>query len=167
MLGLVPMMPGTPTSPVDVIASDVASRWIARALNRDCQMLEVCHLAAGERAPSVTDLLDYAVEHLQETLPVWNSGQIEPPMIVDQDTFERFHRAAIQTGDMLFARVLSSASSFLPALLYPKTYETARAEAVWGSPLPLSDCRSMLAHVIDFGKAHDWKSDERRPRHDS
>jgi nucleoside-diphosphate-sugar epimerase len=167
MLGLVPMMPGAPTSPVDVIASDVASRWIARVLNRDCQALEVCHLAAGERALSVADLLEYAVEHLQETLPAWNRRQIEPPMIVDRDTFERFHRSAIQTGDMLFARVLSSASSFLPALLYPKTYETTRAEAIWGGPLPLSDCRSTLAHVIDFGNAHDWKSDERRSRHDS
>jgi len=68
---------------------------------------------------------------------------------------------------MLFARVLSSASSFLPALLYPKTYETIRAEAIWGGPLPLSDCQSTLAHVIDFGNAHDWTSDERRSRHDS
>jgi nucleoside-diphosphate-sugar epimerase len=166
-LGLVPMMPGTPTSPVDVIASDVASRWIARALNHDCRALDVCHLAAGERALSVADLLEYAVEHLQETLPAWNRRQIEAPMIVDRDTFERFHQSAIHTGDTLFARVLSSASSFLPMLLYPKTYETARAEAMWGGPLPLSDCRSTLAHVIDFGNAHDWKSDERRPRHDS
>ena len=166
-LGLVPMMPGTPTSPVDVITSDVASRWIARVLNRDWQALEVCHVAAGERALWVADLLEYAVEHLRETLPAWNRRQIEAPMIVDRDTFERFHRTVIETGDMLFARVFSSASSFLPALLYPKTYETTRAETIWGGPLPLSDCRSTLAHVIDFGNAHDWKSDERRSRHDS
>jgi thioester reductase-like protein len=167
MLGLVPMVPGTPTSRVDVIASDVASRWIAQALNRDCRVPEVCHLAAGDRALSVAELLEYAVEHLQDTLPAWNRRQIEAPMIVDQDTFERFHRSAIKTGDILLARVLSSASSFLPALLYPKTYETTRAEAIWGGRLPLCDCRSTLAHVIDFGNAHDWKSAEPGASHDS
>jgi thioester reductase-like protein len=167
MLGLVPMMPGTPTSPVDVIANDVVARWITRSLDRDCQALEVCHLAAGERALSVADLLDYAVQHFQDTLPAWSRRQIEAPMIVDRDTFERFRWSVVQTGDMLFARVLSSASSFLPALLYPKTYDTTRAEAIWGGPLPLSDWRSTLAHVIDFGHAHGWTSDERRSRHES
>ena len=46
-------------------------------------------------------------------------------------------------------------------------YVATRAEAIWGGPLPLSDWRSTLAHVIDFGHAHGWTSDERRSRHES
>ncbi len=62
----------------------------------------------------------------------------------------------------LLTRVLEAAGSFFPALLYPKVYQTARAERVWGGPLPLSDWRSTLGRVIDFGMHADhWR---RRPR---
>ena len=65
------------------------------------------------------------------------------------ETFELFRRSAIRTGDAILARVLESASSFLPGLLYPKRYQTGRAERLWGGPLPTEDCRPTLARIID------------------
>jgi hypothetical protein len=102
-------------------------------------------------------LVECAVAHLRNTLPGWKSGQIDAPVIVDAATFRLFERSVAQSGDVLFARVLAAAGSFFPALLYPKVYQTVRAEALWGGPLPLSDWRSTLRKVIDFGCTREWR----------
>jgi hypothetical protein len=117
----------------------------------------VCHIAAGEHAIPIHELVDATVAHLRETVSGWTGGQIEPPVMVDAATFELFERSVRQSGDALFGRVLEGASTFFPALLYPKVYDTAHAEQLWGGPLPLSDWRSTLAKVIDFGCARKWR----------
>jgi nucleoside-diphosphate-sugar epimerase len=158
--GLVPLVPAVEGSRVDLIATGVAARWIARAAERPVNAPEVCHVAGGQQAIPLRELVDCAVAHLRETVPAWRSGQIEPPVIVNADTFRVFERSVAQSGDVLFARVLESAGSFFPALLYPKVYRTVQAETLWGGPLPLSDWRATVRRVIDFGCSRQW----RRPR---
>jgi thioester reductase-like protein len=155
--GLVPMLAAVEESRVDLMATDVAARWIARAAACPVESLEVCHVAAGDRAIAIHELVHAAVAHLRDRVAGWNSGQIEAPVIVDAATFELFERSIGQSGDALFARVLEGAKSFFPSLLYPKVYHTARAEQVWGGPLPLSDWRATLGKVIEFGCARDWR----------
>jgi len=155
--GLVPMLPAIDGSRVDLMATDVAARWIARTAACPVERLDVCHVAAGEHAIPIHELVDAAVAHLRDTVSGWTCGQIEPPVMVDAATFELLERSVRQSGDALFGRVLEGASTFFPALLYPKVYDTARAEQLWGGPLPLSDWRSTLAKVIDFGCARDWR----------
>ena len=158
--GLLPVVPAAEGARIDLIATDVGARWLVRAAGQAVDGLEVCHVAAGDRAIPLQELLECAVRHLRATLPGWKHGQIQPPAIVDAATFKLFERAAAATGDVRLARVLEVAASFLPALLYPKVYQTCRAERVWGGPLPLSDWRSTLGRVIEFGSAHGWR---RRP----
>ena len=156
--GLVPMIPAIEGSRVDLIATDVAARWLARAAALPVAELDVCHVAAGSRAIPIHELIATAVAHLRATVSGWADGQIEAPVIVDRATFELFERSVAQSGDALFGRVLESARSFFPALLYPKVYDTTGAEALWGGPLPLSDWRLTLGKVIDFGIARDWRA---------
>ena len=156
--GLVPMVPAVDGSHVDLIATDVAVRWIARAVEHAVNGLEVCQVAAGQHAIPLHDLVECAVAHLRRTRPGWTSGQIEAPAIVDAATFRLFEHSVARSGDVLFARVLEAAGSFFPALLYPKVYQTNRAEALWGGPLPLSDWRSTVGKVIDFGCSRQWRS---------
>jgi nucleoside-diphosphate-sugar epimerase len=156
--GLVPMLPAVDGSLVDLIATDVAARWLARAATRSVTDLDVCHVAAGPQAIPIRELVAEAVAHLRATVSGWADGQIEAPVIVDTATFELFERSVAQSGDALFGRVLESTRSFFPALLHPKVYDTTRAEALWGGPLPLSAWRSTLGKVIDFGIARDWRA---------
>ena len=158
--GLVPMVPAVEGSRVDLIATGVAARWIARAAVQPVNALEVCHVAAGPQAIPLRDLVECTVAHLRETVPGWRSGQLDAPLIVDRDTFRMFERSVAQSGDVVFARVLEAAGSFFPVLLYPKEYQTAQAEALWGGRLQLSDWCSTVRHVIDFGCGRQW----RRPR---
>jgi nucleoside-diphosphate-sugar epimerase len=163
--GLMPMLPATDGSRVDLIATDVAARWIARVAGLPVDRLDVCHVAAGDRAIPIRDLLSAAVTHLRERMPAWKSGHIEAPVICDATTFDLFERSIAQTGDALFSRVLEGARFFFPALLYPKVYDTAQAERLWGGPLPLSDWNATLGHVIDFGCSRDWRSPRRVSAH--
>src|SRR4029450_5826147 len=48
--GLVPMIPGTESTPVDLISTDVAAGWLARAAIQPPDTLSVCHVALGCRA---------------------------------------------------------------------------------------------------------------------
>ncbi len=149
MRGLIPMLPGSGDSRMDLIATDVAAQWIARAAATPVDRPEVCHIAAGTRAIALDELITFVSGHLRTRHPAWGARQIEPPVVVGAGTFDLFRRSAIRTGDAILARVLESASSFLPGLLYPKVYQTERAERLWGGPLPSEDCRPTLAKIID------------------
>jgi nucleoside-diphosphate-sugar epimerase len=155
--GLVPMLPAAPDACVDLIATDVATRWLARAASLPPTRLEICHVAAGRHAAPLIELVDAAVEHLRAHIPAWKAGQMTPPVIVDRETFDLFARAVAESGDALFNKVLSASSAFFPTLLYPKRFETDAAERVWGGPLPASDWRPTLIRVIDFGRANEWR----------
>ena len=156
MRGLIPMVPGRPDARVDLISTDVAARWIAKAAMIEVVQGGVYHVAAGWSAPVLNELLESVTDYLQTTGAYPNGRRIERPLVVDAGTFAMFRRSVEQTGDRLFNRVLNSTDSFLPGLLYPKVYETRRAEAVWGGPLPLSDWRTTVRQVIDFGRVNRW-----------
>jgi len=154
MRGLIPMIPGAPESPIDVIANDVAARWIARAAVTPVDGLEVCHVAAGPGAPSLGDLVEAAIACFIAGGD--RSGRVIRPVFVDRETFDLFRRSVEQSGDVLFTRVLASTRAFLPVLAYPKVYRTERAERCWGGPLPHPEWRSVLEKVIQFGCVQGW-----------
>ena len=152
--GLIPMIPGHDDARVDVIATEVAAKWIARAAvvaPTDCR---VCHVAAGDRAPTLRQLLDCVTDHVRAAHP--GRFRVEQPPIVDTETFALFRQSVEQTRDRLFLAVLRATDAFLPGLMRPKVYETREAEHLWGGPLPLSDWRSTIRRVIDFGGATRW-----------
>ena len=150
MRGLIPMVPAADGACVDVIPTDVAARWLASAAARPVERLEVCQVAAGQHAVPVQEFLDFAVARLRARAPGWARRQIEPPVVVDAHTFPLFERTATQSGDALFRRVLESVRTFLPALLYPKVYQTEHAEPVGAvrSRLAIGDRRSSASSTL-------------------
>jgi hypothetical protein len=84
------------------------------------------------------------------------------PLIVDRQTFDLFRRSVERSGDLIFTRVLDAAAAFLPLLLYSKVFATERAEQCFGGRLPHPAWQTVLAKVIDFGCANNWK--DARPR---
>ena len=70
--------------------------------------------------------------------------------VVDQGEFGRFIESVDAAGHPLLAHAMRSIKGFLPDLLFPKTYETTRAELLWGGPLPQYDWRETMGRVIRF-----------------
>ncbi|MEZ0263844.1 MAG: hypothetical protein ACAI43_03885, partial [Phycisphaerae bacterium] len=62
-------------------------------------------------------------------------------------------RAVAGKGDRVMAQLMESIDSFLPGLLYPRVFDTTRAEAFWGGPLPLEPWQQTLGRVIAFIRA--------------
>jgi nucleoside-diphosphate-sugar epimerase len=170
--GLVPMLPGLPTSTADLIATETAARCLAKAARASavCQVLSarslpsspihhssfithhspsIWHIAAGAHAPSLAELVDFVFEQFSAQ-PAWRRKGIAKPPIVDQMEFDRFVQSAGACAHPALGEALKSINSFMPDLLYPKTYDTTRAQAMWGGPLPLPDWRATLQKVIHF-----------------
>jgi nucleoside-diphosphate-sugar epimerase len=154
--GLVPMVPGSGSSRVDLIPTDTAAAFLARAVCAPASGVSVYQVAAGEQAAPLALLLAFLVELFGETHAGWRRGQIPPPLIVDVAAFNAFQRSVEQSRDRLLSQVMESVDSFLPALLYPKTYETKRAEQFWGGPLPVPDWRETIRSVVQFCLRANW-----------
>jgi nucleoside-diphosphate-sugar epimerase len=150
--GLVPMMPGTAETPIDVMSTDLAAAWIARAAAVDPHGLDVCHVALGNDGVPLAALLDFILPLLDEN----RRGRFQRPLLVDEAVFQSFSDMVRLSGDALLARVQASAAAVLPSLLHPKVYETTAAERCWGGALPYPDWKSLLSRVIAFGRAQRW-----------
>ena len=146
--GLVPMIPATPDSRLDLISTDVAAAWLARASAQPLEGLDVCQIALGSERISVESLLDIVFP----LLATGDRRRVTRPMLVDPAVFQSFNQMVRVSGDALFARVQQSAAAILPTLLHPKMYETRLAEQCWGGPLPHPDWKRLIARVVTFGR---------------
>jgi nucleoside-diphosphate-sugar epimerase len=142
--GLVPMIPASADSRLDLISTDVAAAWLARACARPPDDVDICHVALGNAGIPLDAMLDTVIPLLASR---FRSRDIRP-MLVAPSVFQAFSDMVRVSGDALFARVQQSAAVVLPALLHPKTYDTANAERCWGGCLPHPDWRQLLTRVV-------------------
>jgi nucleoside-diphosphate-sugar epimerase len=154
--GLVPMVPGSVSTPVDFISTNLAVAVLTRAAMIPLSGTEIVHVAAGIRAAPLAELLTFLIKLFAETHAGWRRGQIIRPMIVDGAAFAAFRRSVELSRDLLLRQVTEATESFLPSLLYPKTFETKNAEQFWGGPLPLPDWRQTIARVMQFCLRTNW-----------
>jgi nucleoside-diphosphate-sugar epimerase len=144
--GLVPMIPASADSRLDLISTDIAAAWLSRASARPPGHLDICHVALGPNRIPLEPLLDSVLPMLardDRTRPL-------RPLLVDPSVFQAFSDMVRVSGDALFTRVQQSAAAILPTLLYPKTYDTSHAERCWGGPLPHPDWTVLMTRVVEF-----------------
>ncbi|MDB6079719.1 MAG: hypothetical protein JWO82_3466 [Akkermansiaceae bacterium] len=150
--GLIPMMPGSADTPVDLISTEYAAEVVAACANAPLAPLRVIHGCAGDRAPSLGELLTSLTTIFSTKSAAWQRGSIAAPMMVDAETFALFEETVVQSGDLLFRRVCQDSKAFLPGLLHPRRYLTRRASEL-PCREPSSDWRSLAQlvtrHVID------------------
>jgi nucleoside-diphosphate-sugar epimerase len=119
--GLLSVLPGAPTNTLDVIAvADAAAATARIALARGA--FGTYHVASGDRAPRVTDVIRVA------------AGR---PVRFVEDTHFSTDVERLPSYDAI--------APFIGALAYPKTFDTARAEAVLGAHPCSSDPLRALA----------------------
>lgn len=157
--GLLPMVPGDDTTRLDLLPTELVSAFMLRLLERPAKPGGIYHLSHGAHGVPLGELLEFAAQRFSATSAAWRTGQILPPVMANRGAFADFCATVVKSRDFLFNQVLASVDSFLPELFFPKHYATARAEAVWGGPLPLPDWPEWIGRVIDctldrdFGRA--------------
>lgn len=143
--GLIPMIPGSPDTRVDLISTEFAAEAIATTLRTPVQPGRIVHASSGAAAPALGELLGFLAAHFSQHHRGWASGAVSIPDIVDRETFNLFRQSVDQSGDILFRRVCDDAESFLPILLYPRTMQTSLAEAI-----PAADWRVLADRVAGW-----------------
>ena len=123
--GLAPMVPGEPGVPVDMVSSDYVADAAMYLMERGSES-GVFHLAAGDQASTIGELLDTTVESLVRFRPAWRKRAIEKPLLVDLDTYELFVRSVEQTGNDVLRNATRSIRSFAYQLAHPKVFGTDR-----------------------------------------
>jgi long-chain acyl-CoA synthetase len=133
--GLAAMIPGVPTSVLDVVPTDYVADAIARlALRRGIDGATV-HLCAGAGAMPLGELLDEC--HARWAMdPAWRRRRIAPPAQADLETWALFTRAVEDTAHPRLRRVTRALDHFLPQLALPKRFDTRCADALLGTAAP-------------------------------
>jgi nucleoside-diphosphate-sugar epimerase len=123
--GLMPAVPGTATTPVDLVTEDDAARAIARLLFLP-RANGAYHVAGGERAPTLGDIVGpFGARFLTEEQFGWevSKWRRERPRL---------------------APVYDELASFIYELAYPKVFDVSRAEAALGHAVMLEDSLASL-----------------------
>ena len=149
--GLIPMMPGGPDVPVDLVSAEFVARVLAALLREPASAGRIVHASSGERAPRLRELLDHFGTLFAARDRAWSSGTMVLPDIVDAETYALFEQTVARSGDALFRRVCDDGQSFLPMLLHPRVNATSIAATV-----PPSDWRQLTARVFTWLLANDW-----------
>lgn len=159
--GLIPMMPGSYETPVDIISTEHAASFIVAAAHSDT-LCPVLHACAGAASPCLGELLDHLRAEFCGGSAAWRSGAILLPELVDARTFAMFENTVRQSGDLLFQRICGDARSFLPSLLYPRVYQNENAVSL--NPRPLADWRTLASLVSHDVIDHHTRSSASRQR---
>ena len=123
--GHLPALPGSASTPVDLVTEADAARAIARLLYASAGS-SAYHVAAGDRAPSLGAIVEpYGVRFLDEEHFCWTMSKW------------RHERPRL-------APVYDELASFIFELAYPKVFDTSSAEAALAGPVTVEDSLASL-----------------------
>ena len=124
-------------------------RFISKTVERSWTRGSIWHVAAGDNAATLSELSRVVWSQAFPGEPEQNRDDPDQPFIVSQDIFDRVRLSKAQPRDRIVRQAMDSINSFLPMLLYPRCYDTASAEHLWGGQLPWPDWRQTLVRVMN------------------
>ena len=154
---LLPMMPGTPDSPVDLIATEYAAAAVAHLAHQGFVAGGTFHVCAGAEAMRQDALIDLLVQTILESRPAWRRRAIEKPVIVALDTFELFRQSVDAVADSALRASVGVLGHFAPQLAYPKMFDDTdciAALAPAGITRPAID--QTVTRVVRYLIEHNW-----------
>jgi len=154
---LLPMIPGSAESPVDLIATDYAVAAIRHFAGDGFVPGRTFHVCAGTDALAEEELIDLAVEAFLRYRPAWRRRAIEKPAIVELRTFELFRQSVDAVADSALRASVAVLAPFAPQLAYPKVFgdEHCRA-ALAAAGIVRPPLRETITRVVRHLIDHSW-----------
>ena len=133
--GLASMIPGTESTPVDVVHGEYVARAIATLALHEASSGQTYHLCAGAGALPLGELLDttYAI---WAAASAWKRRSVVRPALTDLKTYRLFEETVAEVGDARLRQAVASLSHFVPQMSHPKQFDTTRADEALGYPAP-------------------------------
>jgi long-chain acyl-CoA synthetase len=150
-------IPARRTAPVDVVPVCFVADAIFELARQDPPSGTTYHLAAGERASSVDELLELGAEYFgrrsPRVVPPWAYRGVVHPLLV-------------RTSDQRRRKALRTSETFFPYFAMRVRYDTTTAQAgLAGSGVSVPPLRDYFAQLMDYAVAVDWgKARARRKR---
>ena len=136
---LVPMVPGTEESPIDLVALDYAVEAIAWLATRGFTPGRTWQLCSGAETIAAGELLDLTLTAFADYRPAF----------VDLATFELFRRSGDLVGDAALRASTEGIANFAPQLAYPKRFDTTGcAAALAGASIEAPPIRDAWRNVV-------------------
>jgi nucleoside-diphosphate-sugar epimerase len=150
--GLVPMIPGDPAQPVELLDVEHAAEAVSRLLLHSFAPGKTHHVMGGpERSFRLGDLIDETHRGFAALDPDWARRGIEPPAVVSARTYALFERTVHEAADPAMAAVVRAMATFVPQLLYPKTFDRANSTHAlpgWDPPHVGDYYRKVLSRLL-------------------
>lgn len=156
--GLVPMIPGSGDTPIDVISTGYAARAIQHLFAAAFQPGWTYHICAGRSAPRLMEVLEAAMHTMRARRPAWRKRAIEPPVLSDEATYELFVRSVRESGDASMLSATRAVESFARQLTRPKVFDTAQADLSLIGAATLPDPLELCRDVVRFCVENEWRA---------
>jgi nucleoside-diphosphate-sugar epimerase len=159
---VLPIAPGQPEFPIDLVASDWAMAAVAYLFESGFAPCRFYHICAGpERSLSLREMIDLAVAVYGRHPNAKRWLPIRIPALVPLSYYEEFVEKERQKGDRLFNELVKVLGYFLPHLAISQAFEnleTMRALAPSGLEFPpLEMC---FERVVRFCLDTNWGRSE-------
>ncbi len=154
---LLPMIPGSPDSPVDVISSDYAVAAVRHLSTNGFAAGTTFHICAGAETVSEDELIDLVIDAFLRYRPAWRRRRIEKPAIVELATFELFRQSVEMVADQGLRAPVAVLGHFAPQLAFPKRFaDEACRSALASAGIVRPPIRETATKVVEYLIAHNW-----------
>ena len=156
-LSLLPMMPGSADSPVDLISTDYAVAAVRHFADAGFLPGQTRHICAAEDAPREAELIDLVVGGFMRYRPAWRRRAIEKPAIVALRTFDLFRESVDAVADPALKASVAVLAPFAPQLAFPKCFDDSEAQrSLTAAGLRRSPIRDTIMDVVRYLVENNW-----------
>ena len=146
---LLPMIPGTAESPVDLISSEYAVAAVDFFLRHGFESGKTFHISAADDAIPLMEFLQIVRQCFLQNRPEWRRRAIELPAVTELKTFDLFVRTVEQTGSPALRQSVMATKYFAPQLAYPKLFDDREcAFALAGGAIKKPVLRDFLGRIV-------------------
>lgn len=154
---LLPMIPGTDESPVDLIATEYAIGAIRHLSEEGFVPGCTRHICAAGEALGQAELIDLVVESFMRYRPAWRRRAIEKPAIVELRTFELFRESVDAVADPGLRASVAVLAPFAPQLAYPKIFDDKECRmAIERTRMRRPPLRETVPAVVRYLTENNW-----------
>lgn len=155
---VLPMIPGNPAAPIDLIPTDWAIAALAFLLAKRHAAGSIYHLCAGgENSLTLTELVDLTRELFEASSKQKHDAPIRVPALVGLAEYQQFVEQQHRTGDRLMQELIRALDCFLPQLAFPQEFQNDRATAALAdSGLRFPPFRDTYVNMVRYCLESNW-----------
>jgi len=152
-LGLVGILPGNPTTKVDLISSDYAGQRIVQLLGGETR--SIYHISSAESALPIERVLGIAREVFEELEPGWIAKGYPKPLYARLETFNRMGETMLEAGNVIVGGAYKALATYASQLCYPKIFDDTQTRLL--GEVSVKDTETLFRDMVHYCVKRRWQ----------